>query len=68
MISLNGLHILLTLIFGKTQKFIWMAMWWTTKEKKTSEGNYLAFLKVVPGTFWVRVQKQKTNLDFQRIW
>ena len=33
-------------------------------KKKTFEHNYLAFLKVVPGTFWAWVQKQKNKIRF----
>ena len=66
MTSWNGLLILLTLISGCPQRFLWMTRWWSTKEK-LSEHNYLVFLKVIPDTFWDWLQKQKTNLDFQYI-
>ena len=46
----SGLHILLTLIFGKTQKLLWikwskMVRWLNTKEKNF--WTYLAILKAV---------------------
>ena len=57
---------LLTLIFRKNKKSLWikrlkMVRWWTAKEKK--------FAKLAPGNFldWVQNQKKKTSLDFQRI-
>ena len=54
MTSWNGLCILLTLIFGKTQKLLRikgpkMERWWTTKEKNF--WTCLAILKEVPGIF-----------------
>ena len=39
-----------------------MVSWWTTKEKNF--WTYFSILKVALGTFF---QKQKLNLDFQRI-
>ena len=65
--SWNGFHKSLILIFGKCQIFFFEWLGDGPLKKKTSEHNYLAFLKVVPGTFWAWVQNQKTNLDFQRI-
>ena len=41
-----------------------MVRWWTAKK---NFWTYLAVLNLAPGTFWDWVQKQKTNLDFQRI-
>ena len=35
--------------------------------KKKIFWTFLEVLKAVPDTFWEWVQKQKTNLDFQRI-